>query len=116
MTPNELIEALNREGVLITILPGDMIQMEPIPPDTLLDEVRRQKPEIIEILEKRQWLEVFSTAARLIGALPEGSPEYVELVRAYDESPDNAYPMHLARVVVDVHRRVDLGCQTRKVA
>lgn len=106
MTPEELIKTLNNSGFRLWV-EGDKVKFSPVPSPALVEQIRTNKAEIVSILHHREIFLVFSTAVSLITTLDEGSPEYEALVEAFDKAPEDDYPFDLARIVVNVFRRID---------
>ncbi|MBF0500023.1 MAG: hypothetical protein HQM09_07820 [Candidatus Riflebacteria bacterium] len=54
---------------------------------------------------------VFETAMTLIGSLPTGSKEWLQLTEAWNriDIADDSYPDELARVTVEVYRKLNPG-------
>ncbi|MBF0503308.1 MAG: hypothetical protein HQM09_24520 [Candidatus Riflebacteria bacterium] len=54
---------------------------------------------------------VFETAMTLIGSLPTGSKEWMQLTEAWNkiDIADNSYPDELARVLAEVYRKLNPG-------
>lgn len=110
MTAIELIESLERQGAVLSLLPGGGFNVKPTPSNEVLSLIREHKAGVLQELELREIREVYGCFAKLLPLVAEGSEHYNRLTEAYDASPaDGSYPFNLAVCIVETFRRLDPG-------
>ena len=116
MTVYELIETLEREKYRFSLC-GEKVTIRPTPPMEKLIHLREMKGKLLAILhEREESCRVFTSALEVIAMFPEDDTDRSELIREYEASPDDRFPLRLAVCLVEIFRRRFEGVRVLRAA